>query len=100
MSKHSPDPKQRCKAMIDAGIEDPDSREGALFCAGSSNDKIKSRCPYDYCIVFEHKKISKVRTVEDKTKFAIKLLAHGVSRDDIALILHVKRRTLQRYLRK
>jgi len=91
--------KQRCKAMIDAGIDNPDGTEGILFCAGSRDGKIESRCPYNYCVVFEHEPVSTMRAKERKV-FARRLSAHGVSSYDIALILSVSERTVMRYLHK
>lgn len=102
MSKNdsSSNSARRCQAMIDAGIENPDSIEGALFCAGSRDDSIKSRCPYEYCVVFEHPATSKTRQVNAKAQFVKNLRSHGVSLEDIALILHTSMRTAQRYLKR
>ena len=91
--------KRRCQAMIDAGIEDPDSEEGCLFCAGNRQGDIESQCPYDHCVVFE----GQARTSMEKAArkgLAIRLHYHGVSVKDIALIVGKKVATVRSYLRK
>ena len=81
----------RCPAMIEAGIKDASSKEGIDFCVGL--------CPYEKgCILFEP------YTRHDKTRvradFARRLSQHGVSRNDILLIMHCCKRTLDRYLKE
>lgn len=92
--------KSMCQAMIDAGIEDPDSREGILFCAGSSNDKIKSQCPYTYCVVFEFEQQAKVTKTGERIEFVKGLREYKVSVKDIALIMRVDTRTVLRWLKR
>jgi len=92
--------KRRCKAMIDAGIEDPESAEGILFCSGSRDDRTKSRCPYSYCVVFEHQETAPQLKLKERVGLTKDLKAHGVSIDDIALILNRSHYTVRSYLRK
>ena len=89
-----------CKAMLDAGITDPESYEGILFCAGSRDNSIVSRCPYDYCVVVEHQETARQLAVKEKVKLAKSLRKHGVSLDDIALILGRSMQTVRGYLKK
>lgn len=99
------DTKQRCQAMIDAGIENPESREGVLFCAGDMHGTVESLCPYEYCVVFEyldaagHLCISKSARI-GKVSFAKALNSKGVSIKDIALIMGVTTNTIQGYFNK
>ena len=86
--------------MLKAGIEDPDSEEGKLFCAGSRDDKIKSQCPYDYCAVFEHQETAHQLKTKELIALVKNLRAHGVSREDIVLITGKCMRTVERYLKK
>jgi hypothetical protein len=85
--------------MIDVGIEDPSSSEGILFCAGSRDDTVQSQCPYDYCVVFEHEEAAQRVRANERAAFAKKLSRHGVSVDDIALILRRQVNTVKRYLK-
>lgn len=84
--------KKRCEAMIAEDIYDPESKEGIDFCV--------EQCPYSYCIVMEGKKsIRQLRT--EKNAYIVKRLRkYKVSLDDIALILHTNRQTVQRWLKK
>ena len=91
--------KRRCPAMVAAGIEDPDSSEGMLFCAGSRDDKVKSQCPYDFCVVFEDETSTKQKA-SMRARVARELKKHQVTVEDIALILHTHTRTVLRYLKK
>ena len=92
--------KRRCPAMTDAGIEDPESKEGILFCAG--NKTTESKCPYSVCVVFERDDIAAGRAdaYADRVVFAKRLHNHGVSVIDIALILRKKLNTVKGYIRK
>ena len=92
MEKDRPVDKQRCKAMIDAGIEFPDSKAGIDFCV--------NHCPYSYCVPLEYKQSALQLKWHKKRDFARKLKKHGVSVDDIALILDVSARTVTRHLKK
>jgi len=81
MNEEMPCHKKLCPAMSEAGIKDPDSTEGIVFCAGDRNTE--SKCPYPYCIAFEVKAL----TSAIKRQLARDLHNHGVSIKDIALIL-------------
>ena len=86
------DSKQRCQAMIDAGIKDPMRQEGIDFCVQS--------CPYEYCIVLEKRTTSaQLKKIED-TETARSLRVHKVSINDIALILNIKRSKVRDYTRQ
>lgn len=91
MSDVIPAAKQRCKAMKMACISDPESGQGINFCV--------TKCPYDYCIVFEHKVKKRVRNSRDKMRIAKELRSYGISTEDIALVLNGSVRSIQRYLR-
>jgi len=80
--------KKRCQAMIDAGVEEPESRGGIEFCTG--------KCPYPYCVVFE----KPARGSKEKVALAKKLRKHGISTKDIALILGRSTLTVRGYLRR
>ena len=83
--------KLRCQAMIDAGIENPESKEGIDFCV--------EQCPYEAgCVLFDKAKLP--TKTEIKRNFAKRLHAHGVSDTDIRLIIHCSGRTLKGYLAK
>lgn len=100
MEKYVAPHKQRCKAMVDAGVEDPESAEGILFCAGSRDGTVESRCPYSYCVVFEHEEPVATMKAYERKELAKKLHNHNVSVYDIALILRVSEHSVMRYLRK
>jgi len=89
MDEERPQAKKRCKAMIDADIIDPDSHEGIVFCT--------DECPYSYCVVFETEKIM---SSVPRRQLAKELYAAGIARYDIALIIGVTLRTVERYLKK
>jgi len=89
------DEKRRCPAMIEEGIEDPDSEEGCLFCAGDRYGQIESKCPYPFCVVFEQ-----TLALAEIKDYAKRLHTHGVSVKDIALILGRHVTTIKSYLRK
>lgn len=90
--------KKCCKAMLDAGITNPESTDGIMFCAGDRNTE--SRCPYDYCVVVEHRQTAAQDKVKERIPLAKSLREHGVSVEDIALILDRKSNTVRRYLRQ
>lgn len=93
--------KEMCQAMIDAGIEDPNSAEGILFCTGDRlSGGVESQCPYPYCVVFEHSSQAAKLKAKARKEFAINLHKYGISEKDIALILHLGLATIRRYLRK
>ena len=91
--------KRRCPAMIKAGIKDPDSIAGALFCAGDRHGLIESQCPYPYCVVFESSDANTLRA-EERERVAKALRSHEVSVEDIALILGRHAATIRKYLRR
>lgn len=83
--------------MIEAGIADPDSAEGARFCTGDRfSGGVPSQCPYPFCIVFTD---PSALAAERKT-YARLLYKYGVSVGDIALILAKTRATVRGYLKK
>ena len=82
---------QRCQAMKDTEIENPESKEGIDFCVNS--------CPYEYCVVFESKGNTKHSQTLEAIRLAKALRAHGVSIKDIALILGKKKGTISLYLK-
>ena len=90
-------PTAICEAMKKAGIADPDSHEGIVFCAGSRDGKIKSKCPYEYCIVFETDTTAGQERARIRTVHAKKYHELGVSDTDIALILGVSRQMVRKY---
>jgi DNA-binding NarL/FixJ family response regulator len=86
-----PEYKKRCPAMIQAGIDDPTSPEGAQFCTGE--------CPYPYCVVFDSPP-PREQLAQWRSSIAKDLKARGVSTKDIALIFGKDTRTVQRYLKR
>ena len=92
MEKDRPVDKQRCKAMIDAKIEQPDSKAGIDFCV--------NQCPYSYCVPLEYKQTAPQLEWHKRRDLARKLRKHKVSVGDIALILGVSTRAVGRYLKK
>jgi len=93
--------KKRCPAMIAAGVADPDSREGALFCAGDrDSDGMQSQCPYPYCIIFENLAGPHELEARERKRVARELHKHLVSVKDIALILDKSTHTVRKYLKK
>ena len=99
MDKYISPAKRRCKAMIDAGIEDPESSDGIRFCAGSRDGEFKSQCPYNYCVVVEYGRTSKQLAVDEEAAFVKDLQVHKVSLDDIALIIGKSLKTVRRRLK-
>ena len=94
--------KKMCPAMVQAGVKNPESAEGILFCAGDRTTE--SSCPYPYCVALEKLtqgyNSSRVQKRERKRKLARDLYSHRVSLRDIALILNKHTRTITRYLGK
>lgn len=76
--------------MVEAGIEDPDSLEGKIFCTG--------KCPYDRCIVFEECISPYTAMKNRRTADAKEMRSKGNSIEEIAEKLGVSYRTVQRYL--
>jgi len=91
MTKINQDPKRRCLAMIEAGIEDPESQAGKDFCT--------EQCPYpNGCIVLEFgRSISSLRR-DKRIARAKEMAARGRSVEDIAKDLGASIRSIQRYL--
>jgi DNA-binding NarL/FixJ family response regulator len=79
---------QRCQAMINAGIGDPESLEGKKFCT--------ENCPYEYCIVFEGYDTRRKKQTSREVKLVGEMLSSGMSIKDIAKELGVTRRTVER----
>ncbi len=81
----------RCRAMIEAGIADPEGKQGIDFCV--------SHCPYeDGCRLFEGKRNIRSEKKELKSVLNDQLSRHRVSVDVISLIMHCSVRTVRRYL--
>ncbi len=92
MDEDRPLERRRCAAMIAEGVYDPDSKEGIDFCV--------YYCPYEYCVVMETGLTKPQLVTWKKVSIAKRLRAHKVTVDDIALILGVSKRNVQRYLKK
>lgn len=76
-----------CDAMRDAGIKDPQSKEGIDFCT--------SQCPYeDRCVVMESK--GSLRKVSRRER-AAKLIKEGRNDREISSELNLSTRTIGRY---
>ncbi len=82
--------KRMCPAMIDAGIENPESKAGKDFCT--------EECPYDRCIEMERTRgeSAGIRR-EERQKKALKLLDEGFSIKEVAAKLNLGDRTIARY---
>jgi len=80
--------KRRCQAMIDAGIEDPESQAGIYFCT--------SQCPYDECIAVESSP-REIRASSNVVR-ARELRQAGYSTLQIAYLMNKAQRTIERYL--
>lgn len=83
--------KRLCQAMVDAGIEDPESQDGKDFCT--------EKCPYpNGCIVFEYGRgISSLRR-DKRVARAREMAAESYPNKDIAQELRVSVRSVERYL--
>lgn len=92
MDENRPAEKRRCKAMIDAGVSDPENQEGIDFCI--------NHCPYEYCVVLEFKLTEPQMKLKKRIAYAKALRNYKVSVDDIALILGMSVRNVLRYLKK
>ena len=82
--------RRRCPAMIEAGIDDPNSQNGIEFCL---------HCPYPRCIAFEDGRSRATLRREKKAAKAKDMLVKGFSNEEIAQALKVGLRTVIRYLR-
>jgi hypothetical protein len=82
--------------MLDAGITDPDSAEGILFCAGDRTHE--SQCPYDYCVLEEFHLSTRTMRKNGLVAFATRMYRAGISHKDIAIILGLSYATTERYL--
>lgn len=83
--------KRRCDAMVKLAIVDPDSEEGIMFCV--------EHCPYPRCVVFEGK-ITHRELEAERVRKVKQFRIHGVSVKDIALVLGISKRSVQRDLKK
>ena len=90
--KKCADHKKRCQAMIDIGIQDPESDNGRKFCT--------NHCPYtNGCIVFEDKRcIVFTQKKTEREREAKSMRAEGYSVKEIANHLRVTAKTVERYL--
>jgi len=88
------DPKSRCPAMIDAGIEDVDSQAGIEFC---------NNCPYypehPSCILYETEVSLGTLRKQERAEAAKLLRDNGFSVDEISKQLGISVRCIERYLR-
>lgn len=89
-SRISSDPKRRCPAMVEAGIDDPESQEGKDFCT--------KKCPYDKCVVYEVGRGAATLRMDERIARAREMDSEGYSIEDIAKELKVHTRTVRRYL--
>lgn len=79
-----------CQAMKDANISDPESQEGIDFCL--------EKCPYPECaMVSRYYKTGNIRRV--RRKKARELQAEGLIASEIAVVMELSKRTIERYLR-
>jgi len=83
-----------CSAMLEAGIEDPESQSGIDFCTDS--------CPYDYCVMEEKRIQNRPRDIQSQLRRskAITLNKQGKTTTEIANILGITKRTVNAYLRR
>lgn len=85
--------RKRCQAMIDAGIESPESYEGKHFCW--------QKCPYpNGCVVYEDGRSASTLRREIRVSIAKDMIAKGYSVEDIAQELRASTRSVMRYLAK
>jgi len=80
--------------MRDAGIADPESAAGILFCAGGRNTE--SRCPYPECVVFE----TNTRQRALRSTMAKELRMQGKTVAEIAETMGVQPSTVYTYFRR
>lgn len=80
-----------CPAMKESGITIPDSQAGKDFCT--------QQCPYDRCIVFEHKVSPYTVQKDDRVAIAKNMWREGHSRHEISEALKLSLRTVWRYLK-
>ena len=78
--------------MIEAGIGDPESKEGKDFCT--------EKCPYPKCIVFEVGRGAATLRKEARVAKAKAMAAEGYPEDEIAQVLKVSVRSVEGYLEK
>lgn len=93
-SRKNQDPNRTCKALIDAGIDDPSSQEGKDFCV--------DKCPYSRCVAYEPKRgrPSNTSTIYASKEAWVASLDHqGYSIMEIALSTGISVRTVERMLR-
>ena len=91
MDNDRPLNKKRCEAMVEAGVYDPEKREGIDFCV--------NHCPYTFCVVMENDETIAQRKKRRNSDLAIRLRVHRVTIEDIALILHASSRNVHRWLK-
>ena len=89
----------RCTAMIRANIDDPTSRDGIEFCAGVINGPA-SQCPYDYCVVIEHRPSAAQMRRADLQDLARTMRDKDITIADIALIINRSIVQTRRYLHR
>lgn len=89
----------RCTAMKKAGIDDPTSKDGIEFCAGVVSGAA-SQCPYDYCVVMEHKPSAASMRKDELRELARALRKSNISVEDIALIIGRGIAQTRKYLRR
>lgn len=80
---------RRCRAMIDAGIANPNSQEGIGFCTES--------CPFDKCELFEGGESIKVQL---RMREARLMQSQGMTKKKIAEYFKVAVSTIERDLRE
>jgi len=81
---------KRCQALIDAGIINPESKEGIKFCV--------NKCPYEFCVVMEQAKVANRMKLKGMEDFAKACYRAGVSQEDIGLILGRGKYTIRKYI--
>ena len=79
----------RCQAMKDAGIKNPESQKGKEFCT--------NHCPYDKCVVYEYED-KRAANLLARANRAKDLIAMGYSVEAIAKMMKKDKRTIERYL--
>jgi len=84
------DSRDRCPAMIQAKVKDPNSQEGIDFCV--------NQCPYDVCIVFELGRGTSKLSRDLRKAVTKEMQIKGYTAVEIAEKIGVSVRTIQRYL--